>query len=60
LGIAAIHPYYLKRIFKTAIDLIYSIIHFSPKIARFLLNSEFNELFLGNQLRHFFPASQLF
>jgi hypothetical protein len=59
-NLAAIHPYYLKRISKTAIGLIYGLIYFSLKIARLLLNSELHRLFLGNQLRHFFPAPQVF
>jgi hypothetical protein len=54
-GLTAIHSYYLKRISKTAIDLIYSLMHFSLKTVRLLLNSQ-----LGNHLRHFFRALQVF
>jgi hypothetical protein len=39
----------LKRISKTAIDLVSSLIYFSLKMAGLLLNSELNGLFLGNQ-----------
>jgi hypothetical protein len=58
--LAEIHPYNLKSISETAIGLIDSLIHFSLKIARLLPNSALNGLFVGDQLRHFFSAPQLF